>query len=423
MQTHHFGSLRNNHPKLKPLAFVAFNMHEGSSFSQTGRIRPCPNKDEFPVMETDAIVIGAGAVGLACGAALARQGHQTLVLESALGIGTGTSARNSEVIHAGLYYPTGSLRHRMCIAGRRKMYQWNAERGVPHKRTGKLIVATCETQIPKMQALFEQGIRNEVEGLNFLTAHEAMALEPNLRCSAAVLSEETGILDSHAYMLSLQGDLEDHGGTVVIGAPVEEVEILADGRYRLRVGGAEPIDIITKILVNSAGLYAIRIARNMHGYPSSLIPFFTLAKGNYFSCLTKPAFGSLIYPVPVEGGLGVHITLDLGGRMRFGPDVEWLGHDDPDRVDYAVDLRHADSFYDAVRKYWPGLPDGAIAADYSGCRPKLSAAGEPTADFRIDGPELHGCDGLVHLFGIESPGLTSSLAIADEVVGRLNSRT
>lgn len=371
------------------------------------------------MMETDAIVIGAGAVGLACAAALARQGHQTLVLESALGIGTGTSARNSEVIHAGIYYPTGSLRHRMCVSGRRKMYKWNAERGVPHKRTGKLIVATHEGQIPKMQTLFEQGLRNEVEGLRFLTGPEAMAMEPNLRCTAAVLSEETGILDSHAYMLSLQGDLEDHGGSLVIGAPVEETEILADGRYRLRVGGTEPIDIVTRILVNSAGLYAIRIARQMHGYPSSLIPFFTLAKGSYFSCQTRPAFRTLIYPAPVEGGLGVHITLDLGGRMRFGPDVEWLGHDDPDRIDYAVDLRRADSFYAAVRQYWPGLPDGAIAADYSGCRPKLSSTGEPAADFRIDGPELHGYEGLVHLFGIESPGLTSSLAIAEEVIGRL----
>ena len=373
-------------------------------------------------METDAIVIGAGAVGLACASALARQGHETIVLESALGIGTGTSARNSEVIHAGLYYPTGSLRHRMCVAGRRSLYQWVAERGVPHKRTGKLIVGTSDAQIPKMQALFDQGRRNEVEGLRFLSGGEAMAMEPELRCTAAVLSEETGILDSHAYMLSLQGDLEDHGGSVVIGAPVERVEILPDGRLRLTVGGPEPVDIVTRILINSAGLHAVRIARSMDGYAPDLIPFFTLAKGNYFSCLTRPAFRTLIYPAPVEGGLGVHITLDLGGRMRFGPDVEWLGHDDPDQVDYTVDLRRADSFYEAVRQYWPGLPDGAIAADYSGCRPKLSAPGEPAADFRIDGPALHGHAGLVHLFGIESPGLTSSLAIAAEVVARLNGK-
>lgn len=370
-------------------------------------------------METDAIVIGAGAVGLACASALARQGHETIVLETALGIGTGISARNSEVIHAGLYYPTGSLRHRMCVGGRRRLYQWLAERGVSHKRTGKLIVGTSDAQILKMRALFDQGQRNDVEGLRFLSGEEAMAMEPNLRCTAAVLSSETGILDSHAYMLSLQGDLEDHGGSVVIGAPLEHTEILRDGRFRLKVGGTEPVDIVTRILVNSAGLNAVRIARSMDGYAPGLIPFSTLAKGNYFSCLTKPAFRTLIYPAPVDGGLGVHITLDLGGRMRFGPDVEWLGHDDPDQVDYTVDVRRADSFYDAVRQYWPGLPDGAIAADYSGCRPKLSAPGEPAADFRIDGPSLHGHAGLVHLFGIESPGLTSSLAIAAEVIDRL----
>ena len=374
-------------------------------------------------METDAIVIGAGAVGLACAAALARAGHETLVLESALAIGTGTSARNSEVIHAGLYYPTGSLRHRLCVAGRRKLYQWNTERGVPYRKTGKLIVGTSDAQIPRMKALFDQGIRNGVEGLHFLTGTEAMAMEPNLTCTAAVLSEETGILDSHAYMLSLQGELEDHGGAVVIGAPVTTIEILPDGRFCLDVGGTEPVRITTRILINSAGLYAVRIARAMQGYQPELIPYFTLAKGNYFSCLTKPAFSRLIYPAPVEGGLGVHITLDLSGRMRFGPDVEWLGHDDPDRIDYTVDISRADSFYDAVRQYWPDLPDGAIAADYSGCRPKLSAPGEAAADFRIDGPELHGHAGLVHLFGIESPGLTSSLAIAEDVIGRLSGKS
>ena len=375
------------------------------------------------MLETEAIVIGAGAVGLACAAALARTGHETLVLENAAGIGTGTSARNSEVIHAGLYYPTGSLRHRMCVAGRRKLYQWNAERGVPHRKTGKLIVGTSDAQFPRMHSLFEHGLQNEVEGLSFLTSAGAMRLEPNLTCTAAILSEETGILDSHAYMLSLQGDLEDYGGSVVLGTPVEAVEILSDGRFRLEIGGDEPTSIVTRILVNSAGLHAVRIARKMGGYHPDLIPFFTLAKGNYFSCQTKSAFKRLIYPVPVEGGLGVHITLDLGGRMRFGPDVEWLGHDDPDRIDYMVDLARADSFYDSVRQYWPGLPDGAIAADYSGCRPKLSAAGEPAADFRIDGPDLHGHAGLVHLFGIESPGLTSSLAIAEEVLGRLSGRS
>ena len=372
------------------------------------------------MMEVDAIVIGAGAVGIACGAALARTGLETYVLESQDAIGTGTSSRNSEVIHAGLYYPTGSLRHRMCVAGRRQMYQWLGERKVPHQKVGKLIVGTSDAQIPKMQALFDQGIRNDVEGLRFLTGDEAMAMEPHLTCTAAVLSEQTGILDSRAYMLSLQGDLEDHGGNVVLNAPVEGVTILPDGRFRVLVGGSEPTTIQSRILVNSAGLYAVRVAQAMEGYDPALLPRLTLAKGNYFSCQTKPAFSRLIYPAPVEGGLGVHITLDLGGRMRFGPDVEWLGHNNPDQIDYTVDLRRADSFYDAIRTYWPGLPDGAIATDYSGCRPKLSGPGEPAADFQIDGPERHGHGGLVHLFGIESPGLTSSLAIAAEVARKLS---
>ncbi|MEZ6002162.1 NAD(P)/FAD-dependent oxidoreductase [Hyphomonas sp.] len=370
--------------------------------------------------ETEAIVIGAGAVGLACGAALSRAGRETLVLENTLGIGTGTSARSSEVIHAGLYYPAGSLKHQHCVTGRRRLYQWMLERGVPHRKTGKLIVGTSEAQIQHMQSLFDQGTRNGVEGLHLLTGPDAKALEPKLNCNAAVLSEETGILDSHAYMLSLQGDLEDHGGTVVLGTPVECVEILTDGRFRLKVGGIEPVSITTRILVNSAGLRSIQVARQMEGYPPHLIPYFTLAKGNYFSCQTKAAFQRLIYPAPVDGGLGVHITIDLAGRMRFGPDVEWLGHADPDRVDYAVDQSRAASFYQAVRQYWPELPDGVLTADYSGCRPKLSAPGQPAADFRIDGPELHGISGLVHLHGIESPGLTSSLAIADDVANRLS---
>ena len=372
------------------------------------------------MMETEAVVIGAGAVGLACAAALARAGQDTLVLESAPGIGTGLSSRNSEVIHAGLYYPTGSLRHQLCVAGRRKLYQWNTERGVPFRRTGKLLVATDDTQIPKIEALFGQGRRNGVEGLRLLTAAEAVCREPHLRCSAALFSEETGILDSQAFLRSVQADLEDHGGTVVIGAPVEQIDRLPDGRYRLIVGGTDPVNLVTRTLVNSAGLHAVRLARTMADYPTALIPYFTLAKGSYFSCLTKPAFQTLIYPAPVEGGLGVHLTLDLGGRLRFGPDVEWLGHDDPDLVNYTVAPERAEGFYAAVRRYWPTLPDDALVPDYSGCRPKLSAPGEPAADFRIDGPELHGLDGLVHLFGIESPGLTSSLAIAEDVVRRLS---
>lgn len=370
--------------------------------------------------EVDTIVIGAGAVGLACAAELARRGHETYVLEAARDIGTGTSSRNSEVIHAGLYYPTNSLRHQMCVTGRRKLYHYLTAHKVPHKRTGKLIVATGESQVSRLEALHAQGDRNAVDGLRMLSAVEATALEPNLRCVAALQSGETGIIDSHAYMAALRHDLEDHGGAVLLDAPVLETSLLPDGRFQIKVGGREPYDITARRLVNSAGLYAHRLARAMEQYDSNLLPAFTLAKGNYFSCQAPPAFSRLIYPVPVIGGLGVHVTLDLTGHMRFGPDVEWLGHDDPDKVDYRVDPARSESFYNAVRSYWPALPDGAVVPAYSGCRPKLSGPDEPAADFRIDGPALHGHAGLVHLFGIESPGLTSSLAIADYVADQID---
>lgn len=369
--------------------------------------------------EVDTVVIGAGAVGLACAAALARAGHDVLVLEAASAIGTGTSSRNSEVVHAGLYYPTGSLRHKFCVEGRRRLYEWMAARGVAHRKTGKLIVATSDAQIPKMEGLHAQGERNGVEGLSFLTGAEAMAMEPHLSCKAAVLSAETGILDSHGYMLSLQGDLEDHGGAIAFNTPVTSSEILADGRIRIEAGGAEPMTLVATQLVNCAGLYAVRTARAMTGYDPALVPVFTLAKGNYFSCTARSPFQRLIYPAPVEGGLGVHVTLDLGGQMRFGPDVEWLHTDDPDTIDYRVDIRRADSFYAAIREYWPALPDGSITTAYSGVRPKISLPGQPAADFRLDGPAEHGHAGLVHLFGIESPGLTSSLAIAEAVAAAL----
>tara|TARA_R110002072_G_scaffold138284_1_gene281444 strand:- start:2118 stop:3239 length:1122 start_codon:yes stop_codon:yes gene_type:complete len=370
--------------------------------------------------EVDTIVIGAGAVGLACGAELARRGHEAYVLEAARDIGTGTSSRNSEVIHAGIYYPTDSLRHRMCVTGRRRLYDYLSEHGVPHKRTGKLIVATDESQVSKLESLLAQGHRNEVEGLRILSAAEATALEPNLRCVAALLSDETGLIDSHSYMTALRHELEDHDGAVLLDAPVLGTRILPDGRFRVRVGGREPYEITTRSLINSAGLYAHRLASGMEHYDSNLLPKFTLAKGNYFSCQTPPAFSRLIYPVPVAGGLGVHVTLDLAGQMRFGPDVEWLEHGDPDRVDYRVDPARSEAFYEAVRTYWPALPDDAIVPAYSGCRPKLSGPAEPAADFRIDGPALHSHAGLVHLFGIESPGLTSSLAIADHVADQID---
>ena len=259
-------------------------------------------------------------------------------------------------------------------------------------------------------------LANHVENLELVEGAVAMAMEPNLYCTAAIWSPETGLIDSHAYMLALQGELEDHGGMIAFRTPVERIEPISGAGFRVSTGGEPPVGISCRRLVNSAGLYAHRVARGIEGFDAELIPKLVLAKGNYFGCAGRPAFSRLIYPAPAPGGLGVHLTLDLAGRMRFGPDVEWLTTTDPAEVDYTVDPRRSDSFHAAIRRYWPGLPDGVITPDYSGCRPKLSGPGEPVADFRIDGPERHGIEGLVNLFGIESPGLTSSPAIADEVM-------
>jgi L-2-hydroxyglutarate oxidase LhgO len=363
----------------------------------------------------DAVIVGAGAVGLACAAEFARRGRNVLVLEAADGIGSGISSRNSEVVHAGMYYPTGSLRRRSCVEGRRRLYAYLETRGVAYRKTGKLIVATSEAEIPKIEGIYRQGVANEVEGLELLDGPAACVLEPSLTCTAALLSPETGVFDSHGYMLALQGEIEDGGGFIAFNSPLERAEPMADGGWRVHVGGAEPSSATTRVLVNSAGLFAPAVARCIGGLDARQIPRQTLAKGNYFGCRSRPAFSRLIYPAPVEGGLGVHLTLDLAGRMRFGPDVEWLDETDPAAVDYRVDLRRADSFYAAIRRYWPGLPDGSLTPDYAGCRPKLSAQGEPARDFLIAGPAEHGLDGLVNLFGIESPGLTSSLALAEHV--------
>jgi L-2-hydroxyglutarate oxidase LhgO len=368
-------------------------------------------------MDADVVVIGAGAVGLAVATAFARCGQDTLVLERAGGIGTGASSRNSEVIHAGLYYPTGSLRHRLCVEGRRRLYQYLSARGVPHRKTGKLIVASSEPETAQIEAIYRRGLENGVEKLALLGRAEATAMEPQLSCTAAIWSPETGIVDSHGYLVALQAELEDQGGSVVLHTAVERIEPIRGGGFRLWADG-EPA-ISCRRLVNSAGLSAHRVARQVEGLAAEHIPKLVLAKGSYFGCAGRPAFRRLIYPAPVEGGLGVHLTLDLAGRMRFGPDVEWLAAADPDQVDYAVDPRRCSSFYPAIRRYWPGLPEGALTPDYAGCRGKLSARGEPAADFRIDGPERHGIEGLVNLFGIESPGLTSSPAIAEEVRRRL----
>jgi L-2-hydroxyglutarate oxidase LhgO len=365
-----------------------------------------------------AVVIGAGVVGLAAARALALKGHDVVVLEAADSIGTGTSSRNSEVVHGGMYYPTGSAKARHCVEGRRLLYGFCDSHGVPHRKCEKLMVATSEVETAKIEGIHRQGLANGVEGLTLISGAAATVLEPNLRCTAALRSAETGIIDSHAFMLALQGDLEGAGGAIAFETPLERIEQRGGG-WRVHFGGREPDVMDAEIVVNAAGLNAWETARRIDAYPASRIPKRSFAKGNYFSCAGKPAFSRLIYPAPVDGGLGVHLTLDLAGRMKFGPDVEWLGDVDPSGIDYTVNPARGDSFYAAIRTYWPDMPDGALTADYSGVRPKLSGPGEPAADFRIEGPAEHGLSGLVHLYGIESPGLTSSLSIADAVITAL----
>jgi len=359
------------------------------------------------------LVIGAGVVGLAIARQAALAGHEVIVAETTGGIGNGVSSRNSEVIHGGMYYPTGSMRAKHCVRGRRMLYDFLTSHGVPHKKVGKLIVATDAKQTAKIEGIAKQGEINGVEGLEFLGGNAARAMEPALNCVAALYSPETGIIDSHAFMLALEGDLEDRGGMIAFNTPVEGLRRSKDG-WEVRFGGAEAGTMTVDAVVNSAGLGAQTIARATEDYSPARVPRLVLAKGNYFGFAGKPAFSHLIYPAPVEGGLGTHVTLDMAGRMRFGPDVEWI-----DAESYTVDPRRADSFYASVRTYFPALPDNSLVPDYCGIRPKLTGKGEPAADFLIDGPAGHGLPRLVHLFGIESPGLTSSLSIADEVVSQL----
>lgn len=366
-------------------------------------------------LAAQTLIIGAGVVGLACAARLARSGEDVLVLEASGAIGTGISSRNSEVIHGGMYYPTGSLKHELCARGRRLLYPYLAERGVAHHACGKLIVATDSAEIAKIEAIHAQADANGIEGCELVPASQAMAWERQLACTAALLSRSTGLIDSHGYMLALQGELEDHGGAIAFHTPVIGGEVSGGGQLLVRTGGQYSALITAPRVINCAGLHAIAVAQSLEGLAASFIPRLTLAKGSYFGCLGRAAFSRLIYPAPVEGGLGVHLTLDLAGRMRFGPDVEWLALADPAAIDFSVDPARAQAFYAAIRRYWPGLPDGALTPDYSGVRPKLSGPGQPAADFCISGPAQHGMAGLINLFGIESPGLTASLAIAEHV--------
>jgi L-2-hydroxyglutarate oxidase LhgO len=360
------------------------------------------------------LVIGAGVVGLACARAAARKGHEVVVAEAASAIGTGISSRNSEVIHGGMYYPAGSVRARHCVRGRHMLYAFCASHGVPHRKCGKLIVATNAAELEKIQMLAGQGRGNGVESLELIGANAARALEPELSCIGALHSPETGILDGHAFMLALRGELEDAGGAVAFNTPVLGAA-RKDGQWSVHFGG-DGGSFVFDAVVNCAGLGAQSLARAIDDYPAKRVPRLVLAKGNYFAYAGRPVFKRLIYPTPVVAGLGVHVTLDLAGRMRFGPDVEWI-----EREQYAVDPKRADIFYERIRTYWPGLPDGSLAPDYAGIRPKLTGPDEPAADFIIDGPAQHGLPGLVQMFGIESPGLTSSLSLAEEVCDYLSS--
>lgn len=360
--------------------------------------------------EVDCIVVGAGVVGLAVARALALAGREVIVLDAAEGIGTETSSRNSEVIHAGIYYPANSLMARFCVAGRRALYRYCAERGVPHRNCGKLIVATTAEEDAMLAGIQRRAEANGVEGMRVLSAAEAVAMEPNLHCTSALHSPATGIIDSHAYMLALQGDAENAGAVCVFLSPLTGARVTHSG-IEVFVGGSEPMNLRCRLLVNAAGLHAPHLARHIKGMPTDRVPHAYYAKGNYFTLSGRSPFSRLIYPVPVPGGLGVHLTIDLGGQARFGPDVEWV-----DTLDYAVNPARADSFYAAVRKYWPALKDGAIQPGYSGIRPKIVPPGKPGQDFVVQGPQTHGVPGLINLFGIESPGLTASLALADHVL-------
>ena len=357
----------------------------------------------------ECAVIGAGVIGLAVARRLARAGIEVVILERAEAIGTETSSRNSEIVHAGIYYPKDSLKALTCVAGKRALYDYCAARGIEHRRCGKIIVATDDSQVGELAAIEERAAANGVGDLSWLTLSEVAGMEPAVQCVAALHSPSTGIVDSHALMLSFQGEAEERGAMIAYHAPVAGARIEDDGIV-VDVGGATPMTLKAERLVNAAGIWAPAVARTIDGLDPASVPRDYLCKGNYYTLAGKSPFTRPVYPVPEKAGLGVHVTVDLAGQARFGPDVEWI-----DTIDYDVDPARADAFYAAIRRYWPGLPDGAIQAGYAGIRPKLQAPGEPAADFVVQGPSAHGIDGLVNLYGIESPGLTAALALADLV--------
>jgi L-2-hydroxyglutarate oxidase LhgO len=362
----------------------------------------------------DAAIVGAGAVGLACGYALTRRGQQVVVLEKAPAIGQGVSSRNSEVIHAGLYYPTGSLKARLCVAGRRALYAFLEARQIAFRRCGKLVVATNAQEIPRLESILDQARANDVEGVSLIDGGQAMAMEPGLHAAAAVVSPQSGVFDSHGYMLALQGEIEAGGGAVVLSTPFARAVPLEGGGFALETGGDAPARLSVRCLVTAPGLDAQAVAAAIEGFDPALIPPRRLGKGVYFRLAGRAPFDHLIYPPPIPGALGTHYRKDLGGQAVFGPDLAYV-----ESEDYSVDPARAEGFYDYVRRFWPGLPDGALVADYAGLRPKIHGPGEPQPDFRLDDAHVHGLPGLVALFGIESPGLTSSLALGEAVAARL----
>ncbi|QWD61779.1 NAD(P)/FAD-dependent oxidoreductase [Polynucleobacter sp. MWH-UH25E] len=372
----------------------------------------------------DCVVIGAGVIGLAIAREMALQGRETILLERENAFGTVSSARNSEVIHAGIYYPKDSLKAKLCVAGNHLLYEYCRTHQVATRPYGKLIVANDETQIHDLQAILFKAQNNEVPGIKMISGEEANILEPNLQCVAAILSTTTGIVDSHGYMLSLLGGFEDAGGMIAYQSPLLKaipIGVNAEGGFELEIGGVDGMSLQTKLLINCAGMSAPAVARKIEGLNTENVPKAYFAKGNYFSLSGKSPFTHLIYPIPEPGGLGVHFTLDMGGQAKFGPDVEWLDIQAEEEVDYTVDPRRGEGFYEAVRHYWPQLKDGALQPDYSGIRAKIVPPNAPAGDFCFNGPHDHGLQGLYNLYGFESPGLTASLAIAMHLEGQIKS--
>ena len=365
--------------------------------------------------QVECIVVGAGVVGLACAAAIARSGREVMVLEAEDGIGTHSSSRNSEVVHAGIYYEPGSLKAQLCVAGKEMLYRYAKDHGVNHQQIGKLIVATTQEQISRLRSIKENAAACGVTDLTWISREEASSIEPSVSCEAALHSPSTGIIDSHALMLALQGDLESHSGMVVLQTRVAGVSPVPEGGFIVGTAGPNATKLQSRYLVNAAGLFAPDVARSIVGLDPAYIPHAHFAIGHYYRLSGASPCKHLIYPVPEPGGLGIHLTLDLGRQARFGPDVRWIGG-----IDYSFDDNRTSEFHRAIANYLPDIGQESLVPDYTGIRPKIAGPGEPNADFRIDGHELHAIDGLVNLFGIESPGLTASLAIAEMVADRLS---